>query len=274
MIEELKKLIAENKELADKLKDCSDDFLLKNQSLILAALDDEDIAEGHKIRLEVVGDVITWDYVPTDPEIINNNRIQEVEDMYTYKLPKDWCKYYPLTFENINWENKGKELESKVKSIYELISKGSSVKGFWLKGPSKSGKTFVMICLLNELAKIGKKVAFVNMYQFVSILEVKNGYINELSEEVSQIQDADVVIIDDLSTNKESPYFINGILIPILDYRSKANKTTIFTSNYNIDAYTKVMSNKFKNSPGWDENSFKFNSLIADLSNDEEIRIK
>jgi|GEM_PF-2111860 len=58
MIDFLKEQIAKNKEIKTILKDCDDSFLLENQSIILTALDEENMPEGYKVSIKINGDVV------------------------------------------------------------------------------------------------------------------------------------------------------------------------------------------------------------------------
>ncbi len=243
-IEQLRELIKTNKEVNEALQSCSDDFLLVNINLILAALDPEKVEKDHKIVLEVNEEenVLTWTFEPISGDPLERSKIDAIKKNYKYKLPKDQEQLYLLNINNsIQWHEGREDMRNSVVKITSLIKENNEIiKGYWFWGKTDSGKTWASIALLNRISELGKTVAFVSVPEL--ILKTQNSYnINSYSQDyenhLDQIMKADVIVIDDLGSERPTPWFKQNILFTILDYRFKSNKTTIFTSNSNIESY-------------------------------------
>lgn len=111
------------------------------------------------------------------------------------------CRYYAEHFDEFREENIG------------LI----------FCGPVGNGKTFAAACIANELIDRGIPVL---MTSFPRILN--SGY--EKNDLVREAQAFDLVIIDDLGTERQSEYALETVYY-FLDERYKSGKPTIITTN-------------------------------------------
>ncbi len=274
MIEFLKDLINKNEDVKKALQDCSDDFLLENQSIILAALDEDSFKEGYKIRLQVKDGIIEWEYIPTNENSIEFELINSISANYSYKLPNDWSHHYLINLNDVNWTEDKRELVKPMKNILKAAKEKKSIKGFWLWGSNESGKSFATIALLNMLSKEGKKVSFVNMSDLLlSAQKSMNDYNTSTMEIIEKIKKSDVIVLDDIGSERPTPWFKENVLLPIIDYRVKSNKTTIFTSNVNIEKYHARLNARSQNPDSEKETNDKIISRIKTLINNLEIKI-
>jgi len=274
MIDFLKEQIAKNKEIKTILKDCDDSFLLENQSIILTALDEENMPEGYKVSIKINGDVVEWEYTPNTKNTEEAKKIYDKSLNYSYKLPIDWKKYYLLDLNDVNWVESKRQLAKECKVILNCIEKNKSPKGLWIWGNSNSGKTYACIALLNMIASHGKKVAFVNISELITKTQsAMSDSNNNYSMYIEQIKKANVVVLDDLGSERPTPWFKENVLIPILDYRLKANKTTIINSNLNIDKYINRLKYRSQNPEIEEVNNTKIEFLIKELVGNKEIKI-
>lgn len=111
------------------------------------------------------------------------------------------CKYYADHFDEFKAENIG------------MI----------FCGPVGNGKTYAAACIANELIDRGIPVL---MTSFPRILN--SGY--EKNDLVREAQEFDLVIIDDLGTERQSEYALETVFY-FLDERYKSGKPTIITTN-------------------------------------------
>lgn len=270
MLEELKKAIKDDLEISKALKDCSDDFLIENSSLIYKALSNEEVFDGYKIIIWVENDRLLWDYSPTTVDAKKEVKIKEISNMYTYKLDNDQKSLYLIDLNQVEWKKRKSELAIECKKIIESLEKNKLTKGFWLHSNSNKGKTFASIALLNTLADKGITVAYVNIGTLVSkVNETMNTWETSYSNLINNIGRAKVIVIDDLGVQKTTTWFNDNILIPILESRCMSNKTTIFTSNSKIDDLKSKMEYRVEFKKDDMETNNKLISKVKQLVNKE-----
>ena len=181
MLDFLKEQINKNKEIRDILKDCDDAFLLENSSMILAALDEDNVSNGYRVSIKIVEGILEWDYLPNSENAKIIESIHNVRKQYSYKLPSDWEKFYLIDLNNdVNWTENKREFAAHAKRILDAIKSKKDTKGIWLYGINNSGKTYASIALLNMISKQNKKVAFVSISELVSKTQYLylNGFYN------------------------------------------------------------------------------------------------
>lgn len=269
-MEELKKLIKKNKEVNEVLLGCSDNFLLENKGMILAAISEDKIIGGYKIQLSIKEDILEWRYIPDSEDAKNTEQINYLSHNYKYKLPDDWKNFYLINLNDVHWTEDKRILAKACKKIIINIENNPS-KGFWLYGLSNTGKSYSAIALLNMLANKGKTVAFVNVGDLIS--KTQDSFNNKnYSSNIENIKKADYIVIDDLGSERPTPWFKENILLPIIDYRVKSRKTTIFTSNSSIDKYRNKLKYRSQNPEVEEDTNDKIITRIKDLIS-EEIKI-
>ncbi len=279
MIEKIKEMIKQNKEIYEILQDCSDDFIMHNSSIILAALDTENIKKDHKIIIELDedGENLLWTYAPTGQEAIKKEKILNVKRNYTYKLPEDLSNMYLLDINtDVQWSENKRPLSNEFKRMLYADSNNQQFeRGIWIHGWANIGKTHSSIALLNKFASKGKTVAFVN----VSDLRAKTqatfnlSPFNNSDNYIEQIRSADVVVLDDLGSERPTPWFKENVLLPIIDFRFKANKLTIFTSNKSLEKYSKWLVFRSQNPESEIDTNNKIISRIKSLI-DKELEVR
>jgi primosomal protein DnaI len=92
------------------------------------------------------------------------------------------------------------------------------------------GKTYLANAIVNELADKGKTGVILFAPAFAR--QAKDFDNNE--GRIRELQNADIVVIDDIGAEYRSPWFRDEILVPVLNTRLANNSLTIFTSNYSI----------------------------------------
>ncbi len=111
--------------------------------------------------------------------------------------------------------------------------------GIFLYGKPGVGKTYLMACLANQLAKEGFTVAFVNVPTLMGTIKRNfdnNPEIRRIMTELNQVR---FLVLDDIGAELITSYNRDEILLPILNARLESNRMTLFTSNYDLDALLK-----------------------------------
>ena len=125
-----------------------------------------------------------------------------------------------------------KAVINEVKKILDTYQDGEFSTGLWVVGNNGIGKTYLMAGLAKELNKRLSSVTMVEMNELITDLKSeisKNS--NQLNQRITHLQDVDVLIMDDIGTERLTDWVADEILYPILNSRYKAQKTTFFTSN-------------------------------------------
>lgn len=150
-------------------------------------------------------------------------------------------RYAAATFDNAEEDAADRAvLDSCMRYAVHWDSVKAKGMGIYLHGPSGTGKTYIAACIGNFLLDAGVRVVFVNVNAILS--EIRYSYSQRGSELpiVRRYTDADLVIFDDIGTEKysarsEALSFAQDKLFQIIDGRYVRQKPTIFTSNYTLE---------------------------------------
>ncbi|MEG0283159.1 MAG: ATP-binding protein [Erysipelotrichales bacterium] len=125
-----------------------------------------------------------------------------------------------------------------IKHLGQLLD-GECDKGLFLSGAPGVGKTFVIETLLNSYLDKGYRVAYILLNDLFN--ELRNNYFSNDKDDkqtfnriMNRLKNVDILIIDDIGSERVDTINRDEILFPLLDYRMKNNKLTHFTSNYLI----------------------------------------
>lgn len=108
-------------------------------------------------------------------------------------------------------------------------------KGLYLHGNLGVGKTYLLACVCNYLARNGYKVAYVNVPNL--IVDLKNNLLEKdyIDEKLDKMKKAYLLVLDDIGAEKSTIWSRDEILFPVLDYRMERHKRTMFASNCSLD---------------------------------------
>ena len=135
-----------------------------------------------------------------------------------------------------------------LKYIKDFLKKkinNEPVKGLYLSGSFGSGKSYILSALLNELSNKG--FTCVNVHYPRLLQRLKSSF-NEFNydEVLDEITSCDVLLIDDIGAENNTPWSRDEVLGTILQYRMDNNLTTFFTSNFTIDELESILSETSK----------------------------
>lgn len=138
-------------------------------------------------------------------------------------------------------EERGKVKELALKFI-KNYSKTNYVKGLYLYGQYKSGKTYALSMIANELARNNINVLLVFMPDLVRTIKqgINDG---DLEKKINILKQAEVLMLDDIGGENFSPWFRDEILLPILQYRLSAMLPTFFSSNLTYKELAVILTN-------------------------------
>lgn len=123
-----------------------------------------------------------------------------------------------------------KNIHSYIMAFLKDYEKGKSMKGMYLSGIFGGGKTFILACFANELAKKGLDVTFAYYPDLVREIKSSIGSGN-LEEIVNDLKTTDTLFFDDFGGESQSAFIRDEVLGPILQHRLLEGLPTFFSSN-------------------------------------------
>ena len=110
-------------------------------------------------------------------------------------------------------------------------------RGLLLYGKAGNGKTFLSFAIANALYKQGKAVMAISISRLLSVIKDsfdKHGDLGE-ADVLNTVRDASLLVLDDLGVEYKTAWAYEK-LYTIIDTRYRANKPTIITTNFSLDA--------------------------------------
>ena len=219
-----------------KLTDSSNE--LKNCSKCKGAYMCKNAVKCHVYFPNVTKDFIEFSYKPCK-YYVNNNKKNNTTFFDTPKMLREASLSELIT---------EKERSSILKYIKDFLKKkmnNEPVKGLYLSGSFGSGKSYILISLLNELSLKGFKCVNVNYPLLLNNLKASfNDY--NYNDVMNEIMTCDVLLIDDIGAENNSTWARDEVLGTILQYRMDNVLTTFFTSNFTIEELENVLSETSK----------------------------
>jgi primosomal protein DnaI len=107
-------------------------------------------------------------------------------------------------------------------------------KGYYVYGVPGVGKTYLVACVANMIAKNGKTVAFVHVPTLMQRLKSYLDNRDEFENVIHKMKSADIAIFDDIGAESVTSWVRDELLLPILNDRAERRRTTWFTSNEDL----------------------------------------
>ncbi|MDE7161471.1 MAG: primosomal protein DnaI [Anaeroplasmataceae bacterium] len=128
-------------------------------------------------------------------------------------------------------EHRKKIYEYIVKFIQKMKNK-TFTKGLYIHGGFATGKTFILGCIANELAR--NDIESLIIYFPDLVVELKNAIgTSRLEELINYLKSVDVLLLDDLGSENMTPWLRDEVLGPVLNYRLMEEKPVFISSNLN-----------------------------------------
>ncbi|MGL4951372.1 MAG: DnaA ATPase domain-containing protein [Mycoplasma sp.] len=111
----------------------------------------------------------------------------------------------------------------------------------FISGDFGVGKTFFILALANEMALQNKTSAYILMNNFcLEIMQNMKLNNSKQAEVFEKLKEVDILIFDDLGSEKFNNYIHSQIIIPLLNYRFASKKQTFFLSKYNLNELKRI----------------------------------
>ncbi len=151
------------------------------------------------------------------------------------------------------------------------FKEGKPIKSMYFYGPNRTGKTFLLAAVANELAKLGQEVVFAYFPDLTREMKSAIGAGN-LEAKITHLKNVDILMLDDFGAEQQSGFIRDEVLGPILQYRLLEKKPTFFSSNIQMKSLVEAMvlsASKIEQSK-----SVRIYERILELSTEIEIREK
>lgn len=126
--------------------------------------------------------------------------------------------------------NERKAIHQYIMDFLKNYSKNSPKKGMYISGIFGAGKTYILACVANELAKAGYSILFAYYPDLVRELKSSIGS-GDLEKKVERLKSANILFLDDIGGEAPSAFIRDEVLGPILQHRVLENLPTFFSSN-------------------------------------------
>jgi len=186
---------------------------------------------GHQPVLSYSNETIRLSYQACHYHIATEEKRQQQSRVNALYMPK---MIYEASLSDFHM-NTGirKDLYHKMISFINTIKMGEQAKGIYLYGEYQAGKTYALAALANQCSAIGQSVIITYYPDLVREIKssIKTG---NLEARINELKHVDILMLDDIGGESQSPWVRDEVLGPILQHRLLDQKPTFFTSNHNI----------------------------------------
>ncbi len=141
-------------------------------------------------------------------------------------------------FELLN--NERKEAIKKVKAFIDNFSQTKPTKGLYIVGQNRTGKTFLLSAIVNELAKKDIKTIFAYVPDLIRRVHssIDDGL---LEEQVKNLKNCQLLVLDDLGGAFMNRWFRDQIFGPVIQYRLSVGLPILVSSNLELSKLSNFM---------------------------------
>lgn len=186
--------------------------------------------KGHYFELFYDG-ILHKRLTPCRYQIELNKKTKYLDNYIERDFPDDLID---ISLSSIDYKNESLEY-LEVVDKFDAFVEHPSGPGFYIHGDVGVGKTFLTAAITNELAKKGKKIAYVHVPTFASTLRNLISERKSLDGILYNLKNVDILVMDDIGAESVTNWFRDEILLSILNYRMDANKSCFYTSNLNLE---------------------------------------
>ncbi|MCR5741234.1 MAG: ATP-binding protein [Gammaproteobacteria bacterium] len=148
--------------------------------------------------------------------------------MFSIQMPEELTKAKLEDYSLISEQRRN--LYHYARTFINSFSDEKPLKGMYIYGQFRSGKTFIAAAIGNELADKGKNVIMVYYPELSSYLKSLIGD-DEFQNEINRLKNCDLLILDDFGGEAVNPFIRDEALGVVLNYRMIKGKPIIITSN-------------------------------------------
>ena len=224
--DEIKKIVMDN--------DLGIKDITKSINTLLAYVDDITYDEnGNLVSKSISGTTPILKYVNDRISIIYKPLKKEKDSkIISIEMPEELLKARLSDYSLITEQRRN--LYHYARSFINSFDDKKPLKGLYLFGSFRSGKTYLASAIGNDLAEKGKSVIMVYYPELSSYLKSLIG--DELfQEEIGKLKACDLLILDDFGGEAPNPFIRDEALGVVLNYRMIKNKPIIITSNVGMN---------------------------------------
>ncbi|MEG0563253.1 ATP-binding protein [Anaerorhabdus sp.] len=199
-------------------------------------------------------------------QVTQNKEVAHMVNYLVCDMPKH---FYNLKIEDIQIRGESKDYFDALLKVVDWL-KNPKERGLYLYGSVGVGKTYIAACAANYFARKGKKVAFIQVPDWISRMKNCFDADDTFTKEISKVKRADFVVFDDIGAESVTPWVRDELLFPILNKRMEEKKMTWFTSNEDFVS----LENHFRNTKQNDQEEMKAVRIlerVKALSNEFQI---
>lgn len=185
--------------------------------------------KGKVLKMDVVDGFLVESYVSCRKEQVLD---QKRSHQRNYRLFHGDRKDLETSLNTLDVSGESREY---MQAFLEVIKSRQDSAGVFLYGQPGTGKTYLLTCLANDLAREGKRVSFVKTPLFIQDFKQSLDDYEYRQTMLGHLKFADVLFLDDLGSEGITKWTRDDILFPVLDYRLQQGKKTYFSSNYTLD---------------------------------------
>lgn len=191
---------------------------------------------GYVYYPDLKEDRLNFSYVPCK---YKKEAIKNKTNAIFYELP---IELQNARMKNIDITDKTRAKVIKwLKEFYDNYLKDKNQKGLYLHGSFGSGKTYLILAVLNELAL--KKISMAAVYYPFLLRNLKESFSDDFKERIDYLLNVDILLLDDVGAENNTSWSRDEILGTILQYRMDNSLTTFLTSNLTITELEEHLSN-------------------------------
>lgn len=128
-----------------------------------------------------------------------------------------------------------------IKEFPSIMASDAKNKGIWLSGTVGVGKTHLLLAITNNLLARKVPTIFVNTPELIGeLLESQFDKENSLNSKIKTLQEAQVVVFDDIGKEKLTAWVRNQYY-RILNQRYERRLPTLFSSNFTMDVVSEML---------------------------------
>lgn len=160
------------------------------------------------------------------------------DNLELYEMPKD---IKDASFKNIYKDDKARvPIIKYFKEFMDHYEDSEKPKGVYLNGSFGSGKTYLVACLFNEMARRGVRSILVYYPEF--LVNLKSSFSDDFEEKRDCVKKVPLLLLDDIGAENTSSWSRDEVLGPILQYRMENHLPTFFTSNLTIEELEEALA--------------------------------
>ncbi|MGE0002970.1 MAG: primosomal protein DnaI [Candidatus Izemoplasmatales bacterium] len=218
--------------------DLSHDTIIQNVNQFLTFLEAKKICHAcnglYECKLQTTGmnprlRHVRGDVFLTYGKCRYNTYEDSLDNIKTMYLPRKILEADLSDFDLIGDERKA--IHQYIMEFFKAFGTDQPKKGMYISGIFGAGKTYILACVANELAKQNIHPIFAYYPDLVRELKSSIGEGN-LEDRVEELKNAEVLILDDFGGEAKSAFIRDEVLGPILQFRVLEKKLTFFSSNY------------------------------------------